>query len=68
MRYATDTQITEAAKAYGAIGRDSVKGLYAVVEGDKKYLGLMVYRDTFSNLAKMGVLVYNGDYTYSATK
>jgi hypothetical protein len=64
LKKATDAQIIAVAKLHDAIG-DNSQGLYGVTDGKKTKYAVSCYRDSFHNLAKAGILRYNGDYTYS---
>jgi riboflavin synthase alpha subunit len=67
MTKATKSQIIEVAKTCDAVGFNGVC-LYGVVNGDVKKFAVSCYRDSLANLMKIGVLKYNGDYTYSLAR
>ena len=67
MKYATKMQILEAARCYGPVGRDSVRGMYSLSPaGDKIYFGCKLYLNSLHNLAREGKLVSTGEWTYAA--
>jgi hypothetical protein len=67
MKKATSKQIVAVASISDAIGFDG-SSLYGVTAGQVKRYAVSVYRDSFHNLLKEGILKYNDDFTYTLIK
>lgn len=68
MKKATEKQILAVAKLHSAIGYNGTSLYGVATNGEIKLYAVSCYRDSFHNLAKQGMLRYNGDHTYSVAK